>query len=93
MADFLHGRGCAQANFSQFLRRENAQMAAFLRRCLEVGDRGRTIEQIRDGKAKPSQKLADHEYFGLSLSVIWTIVQTDLPVLAQQLSSWSNASR
>jgi len=26
-------------------------MAAFLRRCLEVGDRGRTIEQIRDGKA------------------------------------------
>jgi hypothetical protein len=37
MADFLPGRGCAQANFSQFLRRENAQMAAFLRRCLEVG--------------------------------------------------------
>lgn len=59
MADFLPGRGCAQANFSQFLRRENAQMAAFLRRCLEVGDRGRTIEQIRDGKAKPSQQLAD----------------------------------
>jgi DNA replication protein DnaC len=59
MADFLHGKGCAQANFSQFLRRENAQMAAFLRRCLEVGDRGRTIEQIRDGKAKPSQQLAD----------------------------------
>ena len=27
MADFLHGRGCAQANFSQFLRRENAEMA------------------------------------------------------------------
>ena len=25
MADFLHGRGCAQANFSQFLRRENAE--------------------------------------------------------------------
>ena len=42
-----------------FLRRENAEMAAFLRRCLEVGDRGRTIEQIRDGKAKPSQQLAD----------------------------------
>ena len=59
MADFLPGRGCAQANFSQFLRRENAEMAAFLRRCLEVGDRGRTIEQIRDGKAKPSQQLAD----------------------------------
>ena len=34
-----------------------------------------------------------HETFGLSLSVIWTIVQTDLPVLAQQLSSWSNESR
>ena len=34
-----------------------------------------------------------HEYFGLSLSVIWAIVQTDLPVLAQQLSSWSNESR
>ena len=59
MADFLPGRGCAQANFSQLLRRENAEMAAFLRRCLEVGDRGRTIEQIRDGKAKPSQQLAD----------------------------------
>jgi hypothetical protein len=39
----LPGRGCAQANFSQLLRRENAEMAAFLRRCLEVGDRGRTI--------------------------------------------------
>jgi len=25
MADFLHGRGCAQANFSHFLRRENAE--------------------------------------------------------------------
>ena len=50
MADFLHGRGCAKTNFSQFLSRENAQMAAFLRRCLEVGDRGLTIEQIRDGK-------------------------------------------
>jgi hypothetical protein len=24
MADFLHARGCAQANFSQFLRREKA---------------------------------------------------------------------
>ncbi len=28
-----------------------------------------------------------HEYFGLSLSVIWAIVQTDLPELAQQLSN------
>ena len=61
MADFLPGRGCAQANFSKFLRHENAQMAAFLRRCLEVGDRGRTIEQIRDGKAKPSQQMADEQ--------------------------------
>jgi hypothetical protein len=34
-------------------------MAAFLRRCLEVGDRGRTIEKIRDGKARPSRQLAD----------------------------------
>ncbi len=42
-----------------FLRHDNAAMAAFLRRCLEVGDRGRTIERIRDGKAKPSQQLAD----------------------------------
>ena len=25
MADFLRGRGCAQANFSQFLRREKAE--------------------------------------------------------------------
>jgi hypothetical protein len=25
MADFLRGRGCAQADFSQFLRRENAK--------------------------------------------------------------------
>ena len=33
-----------------------------------------------------------HETFGLSLSVIWVIVQTDLPVLAQQLSSWTNES-
>ena len=29
-----------------------------------------------------------HEYFGLSLAVIWAIVQADLPVLAQQLSNW-----
>jgi uncharacterized protein with HEPN domain len=29
-----------------------------------------------------------HEYFGLSLSVIWAIVQNDLPVLAQQLCDW-----
>ena len=29
-----------------------------------------------------------HEYFGLSLAVIWAIVQIDLPVLAQQLSNW-----
>jgi len=29
-----------------------------------------------------------HEYFGLSLAVIWAIVQTDLPMLAQQLSNW-----
>ncbi|MCP9835472.1 MULTISPECIES: DUF2075 domain-containing protein [unclassified Cyanobium] len=42
-----------------FLRHDNAAMAAFLRRCLEVGDRGRTIERIRDGKAKPSRQLAD----------------------------------
>jgi uncharacterized protein with HEPN domain len=28
-----------------------------------------------------------HEYFGLSLSVIWEIVQTDLPRLQQQLSA------
>ncbi len=26
-----------------------------------------------------------HEYFGLSLSVIWAVVQQDLPALAQQL--------
>ena len=32
-----------------------------------------------------------HEYFGLSLSVIWEIVQTDLPRLQQQLSAWSVA--
>ncbi|WP_216920893.1 DUF2075 domain-containing protein [Synechococcus sp. CCAP 1479/9] len=42
-----------------FLRHDNAAMAAFLRRCLDEGDRGRTIEQIRDGKAKPSRQLAD----------------------------------
>lgn len=29
-----------------------------------------------------------HEYFGLSLAVIWAIVLTDLPVLARQLSNW-----
>ena len=29
-----------------------------------------------------------HEYFGLSLSVIWAIVQNDLPVLTQQLNAW-----
>ena len=29
-----------------------------------------------------------HEYFGLSLSVIWAIVKNDLPVLTQQLYDW-----
>lgn len=29
-----------------------------------------------------------HEYFGLSLSVIWAVVQQDLPALAQQLRDW-----
>jgi uncharacterized protein with HEPN domain len=33
-----------------------------------------------------------HEYFGLSLSVIWAIVQNNLPVLAQQLSDWPHES-
>lgn len=33
-----------------------------------------------------------HEYFALSLSVIWAIVQNDLPILSQQLSNWSNES-
>lgn len=33
-----------------------------------------------------------HEYFGLSLSVIWAIVQTDLPILAEQLRCWPNES-
>jgi DUF2075 family protein len=42
-----------------FLRHDNAAMAAFLSRCLHKGDRGRTIEKIRDGKAKPSRQLAD----------------------------------
>lgn len=28
-----------------------------------------------------------HEYFGLSLSVIWAIVQTDLPHLEKQLTA------
>lgn len=34
-----------------------------------------------------------HEYFGLSLSVIWAILQDDLPILAQQLRSWPDESR
>jgi uncharacterized protein with HEPN domain len=29
-----------------------------------------------------------HEYFGPSHSVIWAIVQNDLPVLAQRLNNW-----
>ncbi|MCP9841973.1 DUF86 domain-containing protein [Synechococcus sp. J7-Johnson] len=29
-----------------------------------------------------------HEYFGLSLSVIWAVVQQDLPSSAQQLREW-----
>jgi uncharacterized protein with HEPN domain len=29
-----------------------------------------------------------HEYFGLSLSVIWAIVKHDPPVLTQQLCDW-----
>jgi len=32
-----------------------------------------------------------HEYFGLSLSVIWEIVQTDLPHLEKQLAAWPDA--
>jgi hypothetical protein len=33
-----------------------------------------------------------HEYFGLSLAVIWAIVQQDLPRLSQQLGLWPNDS-
>lgn len=33
-----------------------------------------------------------HEYFGLSLAVIWAIVQTDLPELATQLRQWPQES-
>ena len=62
----LDGRGLTDDRYRPyleqapvFLRHDNAAMAAFLRRCLEVGDQGRTIERIRDGKAKPSQQLAD----------------------------------
>ena len=62
----VNGSGLTDARYTPyleqapvFLRHDNAAMATFLRRCLEVGDRGRTIEQIRDGKAKPSQQLAD----------------------------------
>lgn len=33
-----------------------------------------------------------HEYFGLSLSVIWAIIQNDLPELAQQLLDWPRES-
>ena len=32
-----------------------------------------------------------HDYFGLSLSVIWEIAQNDLPVLRQQLAAWGVA--
>jgi uncharacterized protein with HEPN domain len=32
-----------------------------------------------------------HEYFCLSLSVIWEIAQNDLPILAQQLADWGDA--
>jgi hypothetical protein len=62
----VNGSGLTDARYTPyleqapvFLRHDNAAMAVFLRRCLEVGDQGRTIEQIRDGKAKPSQQLAD----------------------------------
>ena len=33
-----------------------------------------------------------HEYFGLSLSVIWAIVQSDLPKLAALLREWPGES-
>lgn len=33
-----------------------------------------------------------HDYFGLSLAVIWAIVQQDLPVLSHQLSHGPNDS-
>jgi len=33
-----------------------------------------------------------HEYFGLSLSVIWAIIENDLPVLTQQLREWLTES-
>jgi uncharacterized protein with HEPN domain len=33
-----------------------------------------------------------HEYFGLSLSVIWAVVQMDLPELAIQLREWLGGS-
>jgi uncharacterized protein with HEPN domain len=33
-----------------------------------------------------------HEYLGLSLSVIWAIIENDLPALTQQLREWPTES-
>jgi len=32
-----------------------------------------------------------HEYFGLSLSILWAIAQNDLPELASQLAGWEKS--
>jgi DUF2075 family protein len=42
-----------------FLRHDTEAMVAFLTSCLKQGDRGETIERIRDGRARPSRQLAD----------------------------------
>ena len=42
-----------------FLRQDTDSMVEFLCRCLQQGDRGETIERIRDGRSRPSRQLAE----------------------------------
>jgi DUF2075 family protein len=89
----VNGSGLTDARYKPyldqapvFLRHDNAAMAAFLRRCLEVGDRGRTIEQIRDGKAKPSQQLADAVERMLKGNTEFVLIDEQKVVFEQALS-------
>ena len=52
----------------------------------------RTVDAVVHFAINGLRNRIAHEYFGLSLSVIWAIVQIDLPILAQQLASWRSTN-
>jgi len=72
--------------YSEFSEDEKTQFAVV--RAIEIiGEAAFARDVFRNsmvGNSRTRDKLI-HEYFDVNLSVVWRIVQADLPVLAEQL--------